>query len=503
MSNNNSIIYTRFPPEPNGYIHLGHLKAMMFDFEKYNNCKCFLRLDDTNPESETQEFVDNIIEDTEWLNFNIYKITYTSDYFDILLEYAIALIKNEKAYVDFSSIDQIKSMRKEKIESEYRNKPIEWHLEEFENMRSGKYKENQVVLRLKIDMQNVNGTLRDPIAYRIKYTPHYKTLTKYCIYPSYDYSHGIVDALENITYSYCTMEFYTRRDQYYWPIIELNKLGYNLKPAQVQEFGKLVVENNILSKRNIIKLIKSGEIIGFDDPRLLTIKGLRKRGFTADILRKIINENTSMERNDTLLTEDIIKHYLRTELDKISYRMFAVIDPLSVSIMDQNFERICEHSNHPLNKNFYSHNTILDKNIYIEKSDFKEVDDKNYYRIAPGKIVRLKYADFIKYESHDDNILVVKNIIPENPKKIKGIIHWVSEKDSIECEFEIYDTLLKNNEFNKDSKIIKYGRLEKSALEYLDKILQFERVGFFRFDRFENNKPIFIRIIDLVDKFNK
>lgn len=497
------IIYTRFPPEPNGYIHLGHLKAMMFDFEKHKNCKCFLRLDDTNPETETTEFVDSIIEDVNWLNFNIHKITYTSDYFDILLEYVISLIKHNKAYVDFSSSELIKTNRKNGIESEYRNKSIDWNLNEFNNMLSGKYKENEAVLRLKIDMNHINGTLRDPIAYRIKFTPHYKTGNKYCVYPTYDYSHGIVDALENITYSYCTMEFYSRREQYYWPVNELNKIGYNLKPATVQEFGKLVVENNILSKRNIIKFVKSGKISGFNDPRLLTIRGLRKRGFTPEILKNLISENSSMERHETFLTESLIKHYLRTRLDNISYRMFAVVEPLKIIIVDQEEEKICNHPNHPLVPDMGHHITKLNKEIYIEKTDFREIDEKSYYRMAPGKTVRLKYADFIEYVSHDDEKLLVKNTLPKNPKKIKGIIHWVSLEDSIDCKFEIYDTLLINNEYNEKSKIIKYGKIEKSVMHNLDKTFQFERVGFFRYDRTEENIPVFIQIIDLMDKYNK
>ena len=232
-------VITRFPPEPNGYLHLGHLKAMMFDFNKHSDCQCILRLDDTNPEAEKQHYVDAIIEDVKWLGLKPYKITYTSDYFDQLYIYAIELIKKNKAYVDLSSGIEIKEKRRAGIESIYRNYPIDWQLEQFEKMNNGEYSEDTAVLRLKIDMQNNNHTLRDPIAYRIKNAPHYRTSNKWKIYPSYDYSHGLVDSLENITYSYCIMEFYIRRDQYYWPVKELG-----LHCAEVEEFGRLNVENN-------------------------------------------------------------------------------------------------------------------------------------------------------------------------------------------------------------------------------------------------------------------
>ena len=285
------MIITRFPPEPNGSLHIGHVKSIVVNFNYANeseNKKCILRMDDTNPETEKQEYVDYIIKDIEWLGFKPWKITYTSDYFEDLYNYAIILIKNDKAYVDFSSKEEIKENRENKKENEYRNKSIELNLREFENMKDGKYKEHEAVLRLKIDMGHKNIIMRDPIAYTIKATPHYKTKDKWNIYPSYDYSHGIVDSIEKITYSYCTMEFRTRRDLYYWSLEQLNKLGIGMHIPIVKEYGKLKIENSILSKRNINKLIKDGLIENYDDPRLYTIRGMMRRGYSPNIINKMV-----------------------------------------------------------------------------------------------------------------------------------------------------------------------------------------------------------------------
>ena len=490
-----SKIITRFPPEPNGYLHLGHLKAMMFDFNLHEGCECILRLDDTNPETEKQEYVDNIIKDVEWLGFKPCKITYTSDYFKDLYNFAIDLIKMNLAYVDFTPAKEMREMRHAGIESEYRNKSVEFNLEEFNNMANRVYKEGEAVLRLKIDMKNNNHTLRDPIAYRIKYAHHYRVKDVYCIWPSYDYSHGIVDALEKITHSYCTTEFMVRRDLYYWPVV---KLG--LVPATVVEFGRLNVEDNVLSKRKILDYIKTEKVSGFDDPRLLTITGLRRRGFTANILKSIVSR-VSMERHDTILTKSWIDHHLRSILDKEAPRCFAVINPIKLIISDENNIVECEHLNHPIN-DMGKHKTILSKNLYIETSDFKEVDKKNYHGLAPNKTVRLRYAYFVKCVGFKESEITVEKTMPENSKKIKGILHWVSEEDSVEAIFELYDPLLKEGDYNKDSKIVRYGRVEKAVLEFSkDTTFQFERLGYFRIDRYEDEVPVFIRVINLMDKF--
>lgn len=486
---------TRFPPEPNGYLHLGHLKAMMFDFSE--DSECILRMDDTNPEVEKQEFVDAICEDVKNLGFEYSRLTFTSDYFDDLYKFAIKLIEKGKAYVDFSNPETMKEERHNGIESEYRSKSIDWNLLEFNNMLNRKYKENEAVLRLKIDMHNNNHSLRDPVAYRIKYHPHYRTGTKYCIYPSYDYSHGIVDALESVTDSYCTMEFYVRRELYYWPVYELE-----LKPAVVSEFGRLNLENVKLSKRQIIPLIENKILSGYDDPRLYTIRGLFRRGFTAEILKSIISKATTTDitRHESFISKSLIDYELRTSLDAKVTRAFAVLDPLIVYLNDCDLDKICVHPNHPVNKDYGYHETKLTNTIYIDRCDFREIDSLDYYRLAPNKIVRLKYSDFVKCESYDltNNRINVRLDNPEKPKKIKGIIHWVNN-NSHSAIFEIYPDNLT------DPVKIYNGFVEEYVMESINKnykIFQFERIGYFKFDRYENNIPVFIQVIGLLDKYS-
>jgi glutaminyl-tRNA synthetase len=494
----NSPKRTRFPPEPNGYLHLGHLKAMMFDFEYHPDCECILRLDDTNPETEKAEYVKSIIEDVEWLGFKPSKVTYTSDYFMKLWEFAIDLINADKAYVDLTPPETIKIMRNQGIESNYRSYPSKWHLDEFEKMHSDpNYPEDYGVLRLKIDMQNVNHTLRDPIAYRVRKAEHYRTGKTWQIYPTYDYSHGIVDALEKISHSYCTMEFYVRREQYYWPVKQLG-----LEPAMVQEFGRLNVENNVLSKRKIIELVQKGQVTGFDDARLLTIRGLRKRGFTAEILRNIVS-HCSMDRHDNNLEQSLIDYHLREVLTKTAHRAFAVIDPIKLEVVDHVEDRSCEHASGTTDP---AHLTTLSKEIWIENSDFREEDEKSYFRLAPGKTIRLRYADFVEYVGHAADFVQVKNIIPANPKKIKGVIHWVSVQFSKKARFELFTDLLEEGHYNEKSKKVKDGYVEdwvaNDILSNPNPVYQFERLGYFKYDRTDStdNVPVFIQVVSLVDK---
>jgi glutaminyl-tRNA synthetase len=507
--------FTRFPPEPNGYLHLGHLKAMMFDFDLHENCSCTLRMDDTNPEAEKQEYVDAIVEDVNWLGYKYSNLTYTSDYFDQLIDCAIELIKQNDAYVDFTSPDLIKDMRHNGVESEFRAKSVEWNLEEFTDMLNGKYEENICVLRLKIDMQNNNHSLRDPIAYRVKKTPHYRTGIKYCIYPSYDYSHGLVDALEQITDSYCTMEFYVRREQYYWPADRLSVYLLNMgkKKATVREFGRLNIEGIVLSKRKIIPLVEKKIISGFDDPRLYTIRGLRRRGFTPEILKNIVKHVTEsgINSHETLLSRSIIDYELRNYFDKKCHRVFGVMDPIRLVNSTENYNKQCTHPNHPTDLNMGSHTTTLTKDIFIEKTDFREIDDPNYYRLAPNKTIRLRYADFVQYISHNDTYVTVCDIVPDKPKKIKGVIHWVNY-ESPKALFEVYGSLYnQDGTINMGTKITTHeGYIEQYVLDNInlksplnELVFQFERLGYFKFDRFQDNLPVFIMVIDLVDKYNK
>lgn len=457
------VVRTRFPPEPNGYLHMGHVKAMLFDFLYHPDCDCTLRLDDTNPEAEKQEYVDAILEDVKWMGFTPSRVTYTSDYFDILYNYAEEFMKRNKAYVDFSSAEEIKEGRRNGTESDYRNKSVEWNLEHFHKMRDGVFDEGACVLRLKINMTDENPNLRDPIAYRIKKTPHYRTGTKWCIYPSYDYSHGIVDALESITHSYCTSEFYIRRPQYLWPVLELG-----LTPATVLEFGRLNVEGVMLSKRKIIPLVENRTLDGFDDPRLYTIRGLRRRGFTPSILKELAGLS-SIERKDTELSQDIVLHTLRSSLASAP-KSFAIIDPLKMNIVNTN--RI----------------------VYFEKTDFREVDSPDYYRLAPGKIIRLKYDNFITYVSHSSDEILTTEAETNPGKKVKGIIHWVSN-DAIPVLFYLYDGM---------NICVKRGFVKKDVEIKEGTVYQFERLGFFRCDKetSEQGLPVFLRIVGLVNKFD-
>ena len=489
-------VITRFPPEPNGYLHIGHAKSIFINWGPGN--QCHLRLDDTNPSAEKAEYVENIKEDLTWLGVDLGQITYTSDYFLQLHEYAKLLVTNGYAYVDFSNPEKIKEERKLGISNEFRTKPIEWNQNEFDKMTQGIYKNSECVLRLKIDMSNVNYTLRDPIAYRINLTPHHRTGTTWCIYPSYDYSHGIVDALENITMSYCTDEFFIRRDQYYWPVNKLIELGVSLVPAQVVEYGKLSIANNILSKRNINKLVSDGLVSGHDDPRLLTIRGLRRRGFTPNVIKKIAG-CSGLDRKESVLSTDLIDSFLRDELAD-ALRAFAIIDPIEVQIdSTEPFDKSSLHPNHPiLDKG--AHPIKLTNLIYIEREDFRPEHDKNFYRYTPENIVRLRYNGFTRVKSWTGNQIVVTHCVPPNPKKVKGCIHWISDFDAVPAKFELFADMAPNGVFDPASKKETTGYVQSFVMDNLGCIFQFERLGFFKFDRWENSVPVFIRITGLYDK---
>lgn len=483
-------IITRFPPEPNGYLHIGHCKSLLINYEDGNSCH--LRLDDTNPSNESVLFVNEIIRDMEWLGYEPGVITYTSEYFDKLFDFACILIKNGYAYVDFSTPDTIKEERHLGFENAYRAMSPDFHLTEFKNMKNKKYTSGGAVLRLKIDMTNVNHTLRDPIAYRINYYPHFKTGETWCIYPSYDYSHGIIDALENITTSYCTDEFYIRRDLYYWSINTLNTLGCNLSPANVHEFGKLTIENNTLSKRNIKKIIDEGLVSGYDDPSLLTVRGMRNRGYTPEIIKSIA-KCSGLGKVKTVISMKLINHLLISHYNPIAIRCFAIITPIKCIITTMNEDIICTHPHIPNKSEFY-HNTIISREIYIENDDFKLEHDADYYRLSPkNKMVRLKFFDIVKYETVLDNIVHVSACNLKRDKSVKSTIHWLSVKHAIPAKFIFINTenpLIKN---------LYDGFVESYVLECGDNIIfEFERIGYFKLlYKDENNVPHYLRIVPL------
>jgi glutaminyl-tRNA synthetase len=481
---------TRFPPEPNGYLHIGHCKSLLINYGEGN--LCHLRLDDTNPSTERELFVKEIIRDMTWLGYDPGVITYTSDYFDKLFEFACVLIKNGHAYVDFSAPDVIKDERRTGAENIYRSMSPDIHLAEFENMKNKKYASGEAVLRLKIDMSNNNHTLRDPIAYRINYSPHFKTGEKWCIYPSYDYSHGIVDALENVTTSYCTDEFYIRRDLYYWSAITLNSLGCALSPANVHEFGKLTVENNTLSKRNIKKLIDEGAVSGYDDPSLLTVRGMRARGYTPEII-KAIASCSGLGKVKTVVSVKLVHHLLIANYNPTAIRCFAVINPIKCVITNLEEEKFCNHPHIP-NKPEFCHTTTISKEIYIENDDFKLEHDDDYYRLSPiNKMVRLKFYDIVKYEDIVDNVVHVSACNLKKDKSVKATIHWLSVNHAIPAKFIFIDNenpLIKN---------VHAGFVESYVLECGDDcVFEFERIGYFKLlHKDENGVPHYLCIVYL------
>jgi glutaminyl-tRNA synthetase len=490
LINTTMAIVTRFPPEPNGYLHIGHCKSLLINYSEGNSCH--LRLDDTNPSNESELFVNEIKSDMEWLGYSPGVVTYTSDYFDKLFDFACILIKCGYAYVDFSTSDRIKEERHNGIENVYRTLSPEIHLNEFKNMKNKKYACGEAVLRLKIDMSNCNHTLRDPIAYRINYFPHFKTGDEWCIYPSYDYSHGIVDALENITTSYCTDEFYIRRDLYYWTTSTLNGLGHALSPANVHEFGKLTVENNTLSKRNIKKLIDDGEVSGYDDPSLLTVRGMRNRGYTPEII-KAIASCSGLGKVKTIVSMKLVHHLLISHYNPTAIRCFAVINPIKCVITNLSEEKICNHPHIPNMPDHY-HTTEINSEIYIENDDFKLEHDDDYYRLSPkNKMVRLKFFDIVKYENIIDDIVYVSACNLKKDKSVKSTIHWLSVNRSIPAKFifiNIENPLLKN---------IYDGFVERYVLECGDDVVfEFERIGYFKLlYKDENNVPFYLRIVYL------
>lgn len=508
---------TRFPPEPNGFLHLGHCKSIFINWSDSN--KCHLRLDDTNPEAEKEDFVANIIDDIKWLGFDPGQITYTSDYFDQLYEYAVLLIKNNLAYVDFTPNDVMREERHRGIENIYRSVIPEQNLAEFEKMKNGSYLKSECVLRLKIDMQNLNHVLRDPIAYRITSIPHHRTGTKWKIYPSYDYSHGIIDALEGITHSYCTDEFYIRRDLYYWSPQQLINLGIDLKLATEIEYGKLSVENNILSKRNINKLISEGHLSDYTDPRLLTIKGLRRRGFTPNLIKEIV-DCSGFDRKETIISYKFIDHILRTAYNDSAIRAFGIINPLEVVIssnsnqdteLNKSLNKQLTHPNNPFSDMGFHHINLTNE-IYIETEDFIPVETKGYYRFMPNNIVRLRYDndDFYKMISYDKSVpkltIIKADVTNLNTKKIKGCIHWISKIDAVKVKYELFTDLAPDGSltFDPNSKQEKIGYIQSYVMENLDKVIQLERIGYFKFDRYDsiddiNKLPVFIQIVGLFD----
>jgi glutaminyl-tRNA synthetase len=440
-------IRSRFPPEPNGFLHIGHAKAMNFNFglATRSNGVCFLRFDDTNPSAEEQRFIDNIIENVHWLGHKPYQITYSSDYFPLLYDLAIELIKRGKAYVCHQTQEEIKEYRKKKNmqdPSPWRDRPVEENLREFEKMRRGVYEEGKATLRMKIDIRNINPCMWDPVAYRIKYEAHPHVKDAWCIYPSYDYTHCLVDSIEHITNSCCTLEFEIRRDSYYWLLAALD-----LYRPMVWEYSRLNITHSVLSKRKLKYLVVNNLVRGWDDPRLLTLNGLRRRGVSPAAINDFCNR-IGVSRTTTGYTKyDLLEACIRSDMDSSAPRTMVVLDPVKVTISNWNggvekFE-IFDFPKHPEKG---AHSISLSSTVFIERSDFRKSDEKGFYGLAPGKTVRLKYAYNITCESFvadkEGNVLEVKvKIDKENKEKVKGNLHWVSGATPLSVIVRVYDYL--------------------------------------------------------------
>ena len=527
-------VATRFPPEPNGYLHIGHAKSICLNFgiAKEFSGTCNLRFDDTNPTKENIEYVQSIQEDVKWLGFDWEdRLYYASDYFEKLYDCAVQLIKLGKAYVCSLKADEIRAYRGTLTEpgkdSPYRDRSIEENLKLFDQMRRGEFKDGTHVLRAKIDMTSPNINMRDPTIYRIRHAEHHRTKDKWCIYPMYDFAHCISDALENITHSICTLEFEDHRPLYDW---FLDQLDFPCHPQQI-EFARLNLSFTVMSKRKLLKLIESGMIKEWDDPRMPTISGLRRRGYPAKAIREFC-ERIGVAKRDSVVDMALLDFCVREDLNKHAMRVMGVLRPLKVVIInypDDLVEEI-EAINNPEDSNMGTRNVPFSKIIYIEKDDFMFDPPKKYFRLAPGKEVRLRYAyyvtcvDVIKDENTDEIIEVHCTYAPETKggsspdgRKVKGTIHWVSEKHAVSAEVRLYNPLiLDNSEDEKESDFLKL--INPNSLEILqgcklepcmvhskhEDFFQFERLGYFVMDKESTSDHfVFNRTVPLRDSWAK
>uniref|UniRef100_A0A7V3E793 Glutamine--tRNA ligase n=1 Tax=Ignavibacterium album TaxID=591197 RepID=A0A7V3E793_9BACT len=524
-------VHTRFPPEPNGYLHIGHAKSICLNYgiARDFNGKFNLRFDDTNPTKEEQEYVDSIIEDVKWLGADFEdRIFYASDYFDQMYEYALRLIKKGKAYVDDLDPDTMKDYRgtvnEPGRESPFRNRSVEENLKLFERMRKGEFKEGEKVLRAKIDMSSPNMLLRDPVMYRILHASHHRTGDKWCIYPTYDWAHGLEDSIEGITHSICTLEFEVHRPLYDWFLDELEIYH----PQQI-EFARLNLSYTVMSKRKLLELVQNGVVDGWDDPRMPTISGYRRRGYTPEALWNFA-EIIGVAKRDALTDISLLEFAIREDLNKNARRAMAVLNPVKVVLTNypESKSEILEAVNNPEKPAEGKRPISFSREIYIERDDFMENPPKGYHRLVPGGEVRLKYAYIIKCEEvvkdNDGNIIELRcTYDPEtksggsSTKKVKGTIHWVNAKDFIEAEVRLYDRLftIENpgvednwlDYINPNSlNIISNAKIEPSLknAKPLDKF-QFERLGYFCVDSKYSTKEklVFNRTVTLKDTWAK
>ena len=525
-------IQTRFPPEPNGYLHIGHAKSICLNFglaKRYGG-KCNLRFDDTNPVKEDTEYVDSIKEDIKWLGWEWAEERYASDYFDQLYEWAKQLIIKGKAYVDDQTQEEIRAGRGTVTvpgtESPWRNRSVEENLDLFERMKNGEFPDGAKVLRAKIDMAHPNMLFRDPILYRIIHAHHHRTGDKWCIYPMYDYAHGQSDSIERITHSICTLEFDVHRPLYDWFINELE-----IFPSHQYEFARLNLTYTVMSKRKLLQLVKEGIVRGWDDPRMPTICALRRKGYTPAAVRAFA-EKVGVAKRDNVIDLSLMEFCLREDLNKIAERRMAVVDPIKVVITNYPEDKTEYFTaiNNPEDESAGTRQVPFSREIYIERGDFMENPPKKYYRLAPGTEVRLRYSYLIKCEEvikdAEGNIVELHcSYDPESGqgsssdgRRVKGVIHWVSAAHAVEAEVRLYDNLFaKENPddveegktfldyLNPESMVVKTAFVEPSLAEAKvgDKF-QFERVGYFCADYdHTTEKPVFNRTVGLRDSWSK
>ncbi|MCX6304233.1 MAG: glutamine--tRNA ligase/YqeY domain fusion protein [Bacteroidetes bacterium] len=531
---NEGRVHTRFPPEPNGYLHIGHAKSICLNFglaKKYNG-KTNLRFDDTNPVKEDVEYVDSIMEDVKWLGFDWEdRLFFASDYFEELYAYAVILIRKGKAYVCDMTAEEISETRgtptRPGKESPFRSRSVEENLDLFSRMRNSEFPDGTRVLRAKIDMGSPNMHMRDPVLYRILHAHHHRTGDQWCIYPMYDFAHGQSDSIERITHSICTLEFEVHRPLYEWFIREIGIYA----PRQI-EFARLNVTYTVMSKRKLLELVRDGNVTGWDDPRMPTICGLRRRGFTPESIRNFAN-TIGVAKRDNVIDVSLLEFCIREDLNKRANRIMAVLNPVKV-ILDNYPDDLVEEMesvNNPEDESKGKRKMPFSKTLFIERDDFMEDPPNKFFRLAPGREVRLKAAYIIRCESvvkdaetgeieeiHCTYDPQTKSGMPESNRKVKGTLHWVSEKHAVKAEVRLYDRLFTNENpddaeegktykdyLNPDSLRIITAMVEPavSLAAVLDKF-QFERTGYFSVDKDSTPQHLVLnRVVPLRDSWSK
>lgn len=530
---NEGRVHTRFPPEPNGYLHIGHAKSICLNFgmaEEFGGM-CNLRFDDTNPLKEDTEYVESIRRDVKWLGFDWEDREYfASDYFGKFYEYAIQLVKDGYAYVDDLTAEEIRqhrgSLTEAGKESPFRNRSAEENLDLLERMRKGEFKDGEKVLRAKIDMSSPNINMRDPVIYRIAHAEHHNTGGEWCIYPMYDFAHGLEDSIEGITHSLCTLEFEDHRPLYDW---FLEKLGV-YHPQQI-EFARLNLTNTVMSKRKLLKLVQDKYVNGWDDPRMPTIAGLRRRGFTPESIR-MFTDIIGVSKSNSIIEYSLLENCLRDDLNKRAHRRMAVLDPLKMVIVNypEGQEELLEAENNPENEADGKRMIPFGRELYIEREDFMENPPKKYFRLSPGGEIRLKHAYYVKcvdvIKDADGNVTEVhctydpasRGGWTEDGRKVKGTSHWVSAKHAVKCEVRMYDNLFTRENpddveegkdftanINPDSLKITECWGEPALAEAVEfTSFQFMRQGYFVADPdTTKEKPVFNRTVSLKDSWAK